>query len=784
MSWLRTLMGLLLGNRLPTVRGDLTVRGLEKPIVIRRTKHGIPCIEAENDIDASFGIGFVHAQDRGFQLETILRISRGTLAELVGPKGLPIDRMSRRIGFRRAGQAKWPKCDPDIRAAVAAYAAGVNAGFAQGLSKKPHEFTILKAEPTVWEPEDVLAFGTFQSFMLPGNWDVELARLKILRADGPDAVAALDPSDPLDRHVHASSQSSASVDVIDRLLHDLHQFQSLAPAGGGSNNWVLHGSRTKTGQPILSNDPHLHPTLPAPWYLLQIRTPEWAVAGATFAGSPAIPVGHNEQCAWGVTAGLTDNTDLFLETLGPDGETVREADGQFHRHPVVEEVIRVKGEADVVERVVMTPRGPIVSPIFPGVHDAVSMSAVWLQPLPIRGFLSVQRADNFESFRKPFEHWPILPLSVVFADRTGTVGYQLIGQLPVRRSGNGMLPLPGDGPNAGWSGLVPFREMPTGTNPECGFYATANSAPPASTISHANGTPPYLGNDFVDPYRTLTILDELGKRTDWDVASCQQLHLSVRSLPWEQMREIVLATPVRDADAVQGLAVLKEWNGQVSADSAGAAVYELFLSKLIIRLAKAKAPNAWAVAVGGSETHEFLTGNTFVVNRVRHLIALLQSKPEGWFAEGWDRTIEASLTDAVKWLHEKSGPGPRFWNWGHFRPLIFAHTLFGKHPLLSKIFNIGPLPSGGDQNTINQAATGPLEVSEPTSFMPNLRTVFDLSNWSNSRFVLAGGQSGNPCSAHFDDLLPLWKKGEGVAIPFTREEVLKDATISLRLMSR
>ena len=188
MSLPRMLMGLILGRRRPIIRGELTISGINDSIIIRRTEYGIPCIEAENDRDAAFGIGFVHAQDRGFQLETLLRISRGTLAELVGPQGLPIDCMSRRIGFRRAGHSQWPVCDPDIREIVSAYTAGINAGLSNGISKKPHEFAILGGEPTKWEPQDVFAFGAFQSFMLPGNWDVELARLKILRADGSAAT--------------------------------------------------------------------------------------------------------------------------------------------------------------------------------------------------------------------------------------------------------------------------------------------------------------------------------------------------------------------------------------------------------------------------------------------------------------------------------------------------------------------------------------------------------------------------------------------------------------------
>jgi penicillin amidase len=485
-------------------------------------------------------------------------------------------------------------------------------------------------------------------------------------------------------------------------------------------------------------------------------------------------VGHKGHVAWGVTAGLTDNTDLFLETIGPDGASVREADGTFRPCPVIEERIEVKGSADVVERVVTSPRGPVVSPIFPGVDGAISLRAVWLDPLPLRGFLGVHRAATVEEFRKPFEHWPILPLNVVMADTFGTIGYQLIGRLPVRKVGNGTIPLPGDAPDVGWDGLVPIREMPAGTNPAAGFYATANATPPEPSPAH-------LGQDFCDPYRAETIKDELAKRTDWDVTACQQLQLSQRSMPWEQMREVVLATSVTNSQAVEGLTVLKEWDGVVAADSAGAAVFELFVADLSIRAAKAKAPNSWPTVCGGGETDEMLVGSTFAVTRVKHLIGLLRTKPDGWFAEGWDRQIEASVAAALSRLREIAGPGPGYWGWGHLRPLTLSHPLLGKHNLLARFFNLGPVPCGGDANTINQAAAGPLEITEPTTFLPNLRTAYDLADWSKCRFVLAGGQSGNPCSPHFDDLFPLWQKGEGIPIPFTRDEAIRAAVNTVRL---
>lgn len=771
MSLPRFLLGLLLGRRRSVERGEVAVPGLSNLVTIRRTEHGIPCIEAENDTDAMYGIGFCHGQDRGGQLELILRIARGTMAEWVGLEGLPIDRLSRRIGFRRAGLARWPAIDPDVRAMIAAYTAGINAAYANGITAPPHEFRFLGGEPTPWEPDDVLAFGSFQSFLLPGNWDVELARLKMLRTDGPDAIAALDPHGPA---VDFSVANGGNSDSLDVLLRDLRLFQQLVPTGGGSNNWTIHGSRTASGKPILCNDPHLAPSLPAPWYLLNVQTPEWSVTGATFAGSPVIPIGHNSYCAWGVTAGLTDNTDLFLETLGPNGTTVREADGQFHARPIVDEVIHVKGADNVIERVLVTPRGPIISPIVPGLTEAVSMRAIWMDPLPLRGFMGVMRAKSFSEFRKPFEHWPALPLNVVYADESGNIGYQLIGNVPVRSLGNGTVPLPGDAAGAGWKGLVPFADMPSATNPGCGYFATANGPPPVPAAS-------FIGVDFVDPYRADTIGDELSKHTNWDVAGCQRLHLNVRCMPWEQMREMVLLVAVADEAAIEALKLLKEWDGQVTADSSAAAVYELFVADLSIRIAKAKAPKSWATAVGGGDSHEPMTGSTFNVTRAGHLIKLLTTKPGGWFPEGWDRAIEQSLTAAVRRLRDVAGPGSDYWGWGHLRPLTFTHPLVGKHWLLGRIFNLGPFPCGGDPNTINQAAHSPLGVLVPTHFMPNMRAVFDTADWSRSRFSLAGGQSGNPCSPHFDDLLPFWQAGEGVPIPHTRDDAIKAAVNTLRL---
>jgi len=769
------MLGLILGRRLPMTAGELRIPGLDRPVTIRRDGHGIPMIQAETDGDAAFAVGFCQGQDRAFQLETLLRIGRGTLAELVGPAGLPVDRMSRRIGFHRAAIAQLAVMDADVRAVLDRFALGVIAGQTRGLPRKPHEFVFLGGKPTAWTAADVLAYLKLSTFSLPSNWDVELARLQMIRADG---IAAMQAVDPTSHSFQVTSEANQSPNNhLAALAEDIAIFQQYAPRGGGSNNWLLAGSRTVSGKPLLANDPHLAANVPPPWYLVQVRTPNWSVAGATFTGAPAVIIGHNDQAAWGVTAGLTDNTDLFLETIGPDGRSVRAADGSFTTCEVIVERIHVKGKADHVEEILVTPRGPIITPLVPGLSEAVSLRAVWLDPLPVRGFFDVHKAASFEGFRQSFASWPGMPLNVLYADSTGETGWQLIGQLPERTAGFGTVPLPADAPGVGWKpDLLPFSSMPSILNPTTGYIATANEHPPTNEGS------PFLGVDFIDPFRADTIRDELAKRTDWDVSACLTLQMSTRSMPWQQMRELVLSMPTTTPEATEAIELLRAWDGNVTSDSPAAAVFEFFQAEMVTRLMRAKLPRSWRFALGGGGKGSGLLGNNlFGDRRAAHLIALMRTQPVGWFDRPWPVEMADALTTVIRHLRKRYGPAPSWWPWGHLRTLHLRHTLLGKSRLLGSLFNLGPIPCGGDSNTINQAGVSLLAPTTPTHNLPNLRAVFDTANWSNSRVVLLGGQSGNPCSPHHADLFPLWQRGEAVPLPWTPEDVLGSSMSTLRL---
>ncbi|HEY1186889.1 MAG TPA: penicillin acylase family protein [Gemmata sp.] len=813
MSISRFLLRLALGRRLPVTFGELRVKGVSAPVTIRRDQWGVPHIDAATDLDAHFALGFCHGQDRAGQLEVMWRLVRGRLAEWVGAVALPADRMSRHIGFRRAAEAQVPALSAEARSAFEAFAAGVSAGGTAGLPKKPHEFALAGGAPSAWDAADVLGLLKLQSFLLPSNWDVELARLRILLADGPEAVRALDPAHP--PTAPTAPGADRAPELLDRFAADLAALQAYLPRGGGSNNWCVSGTRTASGKPLLASDPHLAPSAPPPWYLAHVRTPDWEVAGAGLAGTPGVAIGHNGFAAWGVTAGLTDNTDLFIETLGPDGRSVRQPDGTFAPCEVVREVIRIKGAADVAEEVLVTPRGPLLTPILSDTKLAISLSAIWLQPRPIEGFLTSPVARSFDEFRAPFAAWPVLPLNLLYADASGTIGWQLVGELPRRKGGSELLPRPADVPDSGWIGTVPFTDMPFRTNPACGYLATANDDPagwadgplpnpspqkgggeeaiaaPSTETGAVSAESPsllrggvgegFFGADFVDAYRAQRIRELLAARdSGWTLAELAAVQLDVQSLPWREMRDIVLALAPTDPDARDALKLLYEWDGRVHTESSAAAVFELFLSEMCVRVAKAKAPRSWMAAVGEGAIG-ITPYNLFSDRRTAHLVRLLRERPKNWFAS-WSAEMESALTSTVRTLRREAGPGPGFWAWGHLRQLLLEHPLFGKHKWLGAAFNLGPFPWGGDGNTVSQAGARPAEPTAFTHNMANLRTAFDLNDLSKSTFVLCGGQSGNPLSPHHADQLPLWLRGESFTMPWDQADVIRAAVTTMRLL--
>jgi penicillin amidase len=356
----KALFRLLLGRRLPTTEGRINVAGLKKQVTIGRDDYGIVYINAETMEDAWYGLGFCHGQDRAFQLEFNLRAGRGTLSEAFGPAVLPVDRLSRRVGFHRSAKEQLDVISHELISRLDTYAKGVNEGIAKGSVKPSPEFALLKIKPTEYTAADVLTVVKLFSYSMSFNLDCELMRHKILMSDGAEALQALDHAFP-EYKLTLPPYPPIAGDAVSFLAEDLARLQGAVGLKGGCNNWVIAPERTGTGRPILANDLHIGPSIPPPWYLCKLTAPGLTVAGVTFPGAPAVLAGHNGTCAWGMTAGMSDVVDLFSEELSADGKRVRRGSG-FVPCELVRELINVRDAAPVVEEVLVTPRGPVISP--------------------------------------------------------------------------------------------------------------------------------------------------------------------------------------------------------------------------------------------------------------------------------------------------------------------------------------------------------------------------------------------------------------------------------------
>jgi penicillin G amidase len=760
-----------LGRRLPVTEGELSLEGLHAPVTIRRDAYGVPYIDAGSDYDAWFGIGFCHGQDRAFQLEMMLRSVRGTLSEVVGPDGLAVDRLSRRVGFRRAADEHFACFDDDVRLMLVAYADGVNAGREHGSTRRPHEFTILRMSPSQWEPADALGYLKLMSMVMSTNWAEELARYQILIRDGIEALDVLEPGNSDSHSVTNPPGATAVAHTVELMDEAREVLRELGIDAGGSNGWVLNGSRTQSGRPILANDTHLSATLPTHFYLAHVRTPEWGQVGASFVGSPGFFLGHNGHAAWGITISGADNTDLFLEDIGPDGASVREGD-EWVACEVREEHIRVKGADDLIERVLITPRGPIVGPALDGRPTAISMSAVWLQNHPFRTVFQAHRWNSFEDFDEATNHHPNVALNILYADETGDIGWKLAGNLPVR-SGTGALPLPASDPDNHWeSDLRPPDDRLRIRNPDAGYIASANNRPIPDSEDAG------IGIDFQEGFRITRIDELLTSRDDWEPQDMWMLQLDDVSLPWRELKPVIEATQPVDDDSRVAQLMLLRWDGHVAPASTSASLFETFVTTLIKKVVERAAPVSYTWALGDGGVRGF-SGNMFGVIRMNQVIRLATEQPRGWFDSGWNSVIANSMGDGLRMLRFRHGYHTRRWNWGRVRPLEIRHRA-GIGPL-APVFNRGPYAIPGDAYTVHAAGVNYLEpLDKGVRSIATARTVIEIGDWDNAGFVLLGGQSGNPMSPHYDDQIQTWLQGRGITIPWSPtavEEVVEKTLI-------
>ena len=745
---------LFIRRTFPTINGTVQVPGLHSTVEVHRDEWGIPHIYADNAEDLFFAQGYVTAQDRLWHLEFNRRVGSGTLSEVLGEATLETDRFVRTLGWRRVADVEAESLQEESLAMLEAYSAGINAFIESHRGNLPLEFTILGFEPEPWTPTDSIVWAKAMAWDLGGNWEAELLRASLIEALGEEKATELAPpypdGSPLIVPPEIGGYGSLNVKGV---LARYAQVKGELGAGGpgvGSNNWVIDGTKSATGMPLLANDMHLGLQIPSIWYEIHLVGGGYNVEGYTFPGVPGVIVGHNEHIAWGVTNVNPDVQDLYIEHTNPDNPDQYQYQGQWLDMEIIEEVIEVDGQAPVVERVRLTRHGPIINSVVEDLPEVIAFR--WTALEPNRLFDSVvllDRASNWEEFRAAMELWAVPSQNFVYADSEGNIGYQTPGLIPIRAEGHtGLLPVPGWTGEYEWQGYIPFDELPNVFNPSTHFIVTANNKVVGDDYPHR------LGYDFAVGHRAERITTLLQEKDVLSIEDFQRIHGDTYSIPGEIFTPYILQVEPEGFLQKRALNEIRGWDYHNDADSTGAAIFQVFYLKLV--------ENTFGDELGEELLAEYLGAPTW------HHIALesmIEDADSPWFddtgtpeRETRDDMVARAFADALDYLGNKFGDVPHAWEWGRLHGAMFVHQPLGQSGIavLERIVNRGPAEVGGSGYTVNAAS---FESDDPFVTVDGVsqRLIVDLSDLDNSLSIHATGQSGLPFNKHYDDMVPLWQ---------------------------
>jgi penicillin amidase len=752
-------LGALLAAQQPKVAVDtLRQAGLRSPVEVRYDRWGVPHIYARNQHDLFFAQGWVASRDRLFQMEMWRRQSEGRLAEVLGARAFERDRLARMFKYRGDIERDWRSYAPDTKSIAEAFVAGVNAYIvhAKRTNSLPPEFGLLGFQPEPWPLETPLARVT--GLAGTGNASGEVLRAQLVKALGPqrtneiyppDPVRALDPAAGLDLGgITASSLGSYG-----------STFSDVAYARmDGSNNWVVSGAKTVTGKPILANDPHRIITNPAVRYITHLVAPGWNVIGAGEPASPGVAIGHNDRIAFGLTVVGMDQQDLYVEKIQRCGtQTCAWFRGAWQPIRVVGETIRVKGEGPRTVRLEFTAHGPIVG------YDSARTRAYVVRSVhqepgtaPYLASLSLGRARNWREFEAAMARWLMPSENMIYADVDGNIGWIAGGIMP-RRGWSGLLPVPGDG-RFEWSGFVPGAQLPRAFNPTTGFIATANHniLPPGYT------TP--ISYEWASRYRIDRVREVLSQNRRFSVEDFKQLQHDDYSKLAEALVPSLLAAAHRtgrDREAV--FAPLLDWDYRVTRDSRAALLFNAWAPAAYRRFIAAQKLGPNVQRLLNSTDYEWLE------QQLRNPGRALGNNPE----RVRDSLLLLAMDDAVATVTQRVGADRRKWVWGD------VHVARFRHPIAAK-YDLPAVPRSGDGNTVNMTGGRDFQQTAGASF----REIIDLADFDNSWVTNVPGQSADPRSKHYSDLLQLWGRDEYFPLVYTRSRVERETESVLWLVPR
>ncbi len=804
----------------PQISGKINVAGPQGTVTVIRDGWGVPHIYANIPHDLFFAQGYVTAQDRLWQIEFSRRIGAGRLSEILGKSTLSNDLFIRAIGWRRAAEADYKLMGAQERDVLQWYADGINAFMDTHRNGLPLEFTILgltgaKFTPEPWTPVDTLTWGKVMAWDLGSNWEDELLRSRILGKHGPERgqqiVNALWPAYPPGKPVIVPSGVTWQ-DLGEGALAEATELRRLLQMGRGeigSNNWVIAGSRTTTGKPLLANDMHLAIQMPSIWYEVGLHCQKvdancpYNVTGFVFPGVPGVVVGHNDRIAWAVTNLGPDVQDLYVEHVNPQNSSQVEFQGKWESVQLVPETVRVAGKnlpkdlepttnmqvsynaatdvTSVVFNVRVTRHGPILNDIVKSLRnspDAVAMKWTAIQPgaSVVPALLALDAAQNWNDFRQALGHWDVPSQNFVFADVDGNIGYQAPGLIPIRAKGDGSMPVPGWTGEYEWTGYIPFDQLPSRFNPPEGFIVTANNAAVDAKY------PFLIAREWDYGYRAQRITDMIRAKDKLSTDDIKAIHGDNYSVFADQLMPYLKVLRANTPAQKAALDALVKWDRVDKRDSVGASVFEAAVFHLVLD------------AFGDKLDQDLVEDYWGAGSTQRAAIGALLDRPNDpmWDdtrtadrVETRDDILQRAFEDACKELESRLGGNVSQWTWGRLHTTTFRNGSLGKSgvAVIEAIFNRGPVVTDGTASAVNNTAYSP-DPGDRYAVIhgPSERYIADLADWTRSLSVHTTGQSGQPYHKHYDDFIDLWRNIRYHPMLWSRADVEKNAEGTLTLV--
>lgn len=779
----------------PRLDGKLVLEGLERSVWVRRDDSDVTHISAQSPQDAWRALGFVHAQERGWQLEFNRRLMQGRLSETLGPATLELDKLMRALDIHGAARRQYAALPTAVQEALQAYSQGIAAFHARPAQAAAPEFLLLGTRAGNWEPEDTVGWALMMALDLGGNWGNEFARLNLLQVLSTEQLWQLMPAYPGEPPATAVDLASLyrqlgvyrEADAQPKVSAPAGQIQSALQQwaastardmgtndGLGSNNWVVAGSKTRSGKPLLANDPHLGLSAPAIWYFARLQSPQGRagdgsvlsaldVTGATLPGMPFVVLGRTAQVAWGFTNTNPDVQDLYLEQINPaDASQYRTPTG-WENFAVREEVFKVKGQSDVRVTLRSTRHGPVISDAQQQYGkvintDRYALALRWAAlDTDNRTVEAGLRANGAQTVAELFEAFSIYhsPMqSIVAADVQGHIGFKAAGRVPVRAPDNdlrGVAPAPGWDARYDWQGWLGYEQTPQDDGGTRGFVATANQRVTEAGYAH------FLTQDWSLPYRHQRIEQLLAAGNQHDVDSMATIQNDVQSLATRALLPVLRRAQSSHALAAQAQQLLAGFDGQMERDRPEPLIFSVWVDELTRALVIARiGEQRFAMSYGKRDFRAGLEG-------------ILARNDAWWCAPlSCEQQAGQALTRTLSKLQAAYGNDPRQWRWGAEHPALSAHKPLGSVAALAGVFNVS-VASGGDAYSVNVGqynanpppadAKGPLAGRFVSRHAPSLRAIYDLGDPESSQFIYQTGQSGLALSARYADMSAEWADG-------------------------